>query len=188
MNVREWWFDHGPYVPWREAISGFFWEFRHPPLWIAWTPPWRRHHKACDERFRQASMDLMGGGDPDEFKRNTGGIMYCSTCDYMDLSPTKKRMIFWLVVTRSSWDNARAFLGGLGDHEAELLTASEVCKLSKGALATKYTIAGTINGFVHPCESVGYALPFLPFQRFGEETSYAIRQSVADAFNKVRRA
>ena len=128
--------------------------------------------------------DYLSEDDP-RWEEHTGSERYIGK----QFSVTSQRA---LSAAQKLWDslsaNGRAFLGVLCDHPAELLTASEVCKLSKGALATKYTIAGTINGFVHPCESVGYALPFLPFQRFGEETSYAIRQSVADAFNKVRRA
>lgn len=77
-------------------LARWWWDVRHPPKWMSWTPPWRRHKKRCDERFRQASMDLIAGGDPDKFNGSTVGITYCATCDYWELTP--RNPVFWLVL------------------------------------------------------------------------------------------
>jgi hypothetical protein len=73
-----------------------WWDVRHPPLSMSWIPPWRRHKKRCNKKFEQASMDLMAGGTREDFQRHTGGITYCATCDYWDLSP--RHPVFWLVL------------------------------------------------------------------------------------------
>jgi hypothetical protein len=92
-------------------LARCWWDLRHPPKWVDWIPPWRRHRRRCNRRFEEASIKLMAQTrtEPasmeeqldrttaaDEFRRATGGITYCSTCDYWHLTP--RNPLFWLVL------------------------------------------------------------------------------------------
>lgn len=77
-------------------LARMWWDVQHPPKWMDWIPPWRRHGRRCGDRFEHASRELLAGGDAETWQRATSGITYCSTCDYWHLTP--RNPVFWLVV------------------------------------------------------------------------------------------